>query len=327
VTGHHALVAAPADASEAASLAGLLADRFLVQPARDEQAVAAFLAARAATDVVLVHADGVRVDPAALAACPSPRVLVLPADLRLADEAPPGRTVIAGASTRAVVRALRDGRADDDLDGEVTARELHDRLARTHPVRARGDLDAPFVVARTDRAPRLRRRARGGALSRRAVTLAGVIALVASLPMAWFFGEPGLVYALGDGTAWPARVPPLLCLLTALAGLGAAVTGRGDRAIPVLAVASCGALLAIMGRFLDHETGPGVFSAAIGLTLLLYGSRAAGDADADGLGVACVGAGLLAYQVAGPRGWSWIALACVVLAANTAWAARRRLRA
>ena len=200
--GHRcALIAARSGDEDAMVLAGILADAarggYAVERVDDDEAVGAFLAARDATDVVLVCSDGVRVDGAALAACRSTHVLVLATEHDADLVAAPGRAVIAGAPFRALVRALRDGRADGN--GDITARELHNRLAHTHNLQFRDALETPFVVTHTDR--HIRRQQRAARRTRsaewtenalRAATAIGAPALLLSLPLVWLFGESGL---------------------------------------------------------------------------------------------------------------------------------------
>src|SRR4051812_32479669 len=101
-----AVIAAPRGDKDATVLAGILTDAerggFAVERVVDADGVAGFLGAREATDVALVVCDGVRVDLAALAACPSTRVLVLAADHDADLVGGPGRAVITGAPLEAV---------------------------------------------------------------------------------------------------------------------------------------------------------------------------------------------------------------------------------
>src|SRR5689334_2120304 len=112
------------DGHNTLALAGILGDPqrggYTVSRAADSDGVAEFLGEQDATDVVLVVSDGVRVDPAALAACRSTHVVVLVADPEAGFDAPPGSAVLAGAPTASLVRSLRDGRADGNADGDIT---------------------------------------------------------------------------------------------------------------------------------------------------------------------------------------------------------------
>ena len=328
-----ALIAAPFGNDDATVLAGILADAarggYIVERVVADEAVAAFLAARDATDVVLVACDGVRVDPAALAACRSAHVLVLATDHDADLVAGPGRAVIAGAPFRALARALRDGRADGNGDGDVTARELHDRLAHTHTLRFTDSLETPFVVTHTDRHARRRRRAVRRARSAewtsnalRACTLIGAVALLVSLPLTWLFGENGLEYAFASGTAWPSRIAPLLCMLTAAAGFLHAATGRGACAVVILVGASAGALYGLLDRFVDPDLGVGLVFTVLGFGLLLAGAYDVLRRHYDILGVAGACAAVVGYQVVGPRAWGWIVLAAVLGIASAVHATR-----
>lgn len=319
-----ALIAAPLGSEDATVLAGILADAerggYIVERVIDDEAVAPFLAARDATDVVLVVCDGVRVDPAALAACRSTHVLVLATDHDADLAAGPGRAVIAGAPFRAVVRALRDGRADGNADGDITARELHNRLAHTHRLHFSDALETPFVVTHTDRHARAARRRKlevrdATEVSEKALrgsALLGAVALLGSLPLVWLFGESGLSYAFASGTAWPSRIAPLVCVVAAVAGAVRAVTGRGDAAVVVLVGASAGALVGLLDRFVDPDLGAGMGFTVLGFVLLLFGAQNALRTHLDTVGVACGAAAFLGYHVVGPRSWGWIVIAAAV---------------
>ncbi|MDA0169013.1 hypothetical protein OJ998_07945 [Solirubrobacter taibaiensis] len=329
-----ALIAAPSGDEDATVLAGILADAerggYKVERADDDEAVGAFLAARDATDVVLVCSDGVPVDGSALAACRSTHVLVLATDHDADVVAGAGRAVIAGAPFRALVRALRDGRADGNADGDITARELHNRLAHTHNLQFSDALETPFVVTHTDRHVRRQRRAAQRTRSAewtenalRASTAIGAVALLVSLPLVWLFGESGLEYAFASGTAWPSRIAPLLGVATAVAGFAHAATGRGAGAVVVLVSASAGAVVGLLDRFVDPDLGLGLLFTLLGLGLLLGGALDVLRHHYDTLGVACGSAAVLGYQVVGPRSWGWIALAVALLVAEAVYWVRR----
>ncbi|MBE2320829.1 hypothetical protein DVA67_033025 [Solirubrobacter sp. CPCC 204708] len=330
MAGRYALIAAPADDEDATALAGLLGDPrrggYTVERAQDGEAVMRFLAARTPTDVVLVHTDRVPVDPEALAACRSTHVLVIAAGRRLAPEAGPGRAVLAGASTRAIVRVLRDGRADGNADGDITARELHNRLAHTMTLDFRDELETPFVVTHTQRHARARerelrrnRREHRQELSVRSLRVAaaaGGVALLGSLPLMWVFGGSGLEYAFAGDTAWPSRIAPLLCLLTALTGLGFAATRHGDTALAALVSASVGGIYGLMDRFAEPDLGLGVLIAFLALALLALSSLRAILRRLEYVGTAAFGAACLGYQVVGPRSVGVIVVAVFLLAAG-----------
>ena len=328
-----ALIAARSGDEDATVLAGILADAgrggYAVERVDDDEAVGAFLAARDATDVVLVCSDGVRVDGPALAACRSTHVLVLATEHDADLVAAPGRAVIAGAPFRALVRALRDGRADGNGDGDITARELHNRLAHTHNLQFSDALETPFVVTRTDR--HIRRQQRAARRTRsaewtenalRASTAIGAVALLLSLPLVWLFGESGLEYAFASGTAWPSRIAPLLCLVTAAAGFVHAATGRGAGAVVLLVSASAGAVVGLLDRFVDPDLGLGLLFTVLGLGLLLGGALDILRRHYDTLGIACGCAAILGYQVVGPRSWGWIVVAVVIAVSSAVHATR-----
>ncbi len=312
MAGRYALIAAPT-ALEASALQEILADPsrgdFTVTRARDAEGIVRFLAARDPDDVVLVHSDGVLVDAAALAACRSAHVLVLAADRDAAKlDAPPGGAVVTGAPTSAVVRALRGGRADRDADGEVTALELYERIGHTVELLLDGELDASFVVTRTqrqllgttraDRARRLRRQ-------RRILVALGTLALLAGLPLPWVYGATGLEYAFGEGTAWPSRVAVLTVLVVAL---GAAVhlwRGRGAAGVLVLVAGMYGALLAFLSRWDDPDLGYGFVLTILAPLLIVAGTFKPALEHRDAIGFAAAGGFLVALQVVRTEWWSF----------------------
>ncbi|MDA0181598.1 hypothetical protein OJ997_14935 [Solirubrobacter phytolaccae] len=316
--GRYALIAASAGDEDATALAGILGDPergdFTVERTDEPDAIARFLAVRTPDDVVLVLTDGVPVD---VSGCRSTHVLVLATDERTELDTRPGRALIAGAPTRAVVRALRDGRADGNADGEVTAGELHNRMSHTLQLQLHDGLETPFVVSRTRRKPRQAPADDRGSWDRdwrRGCVVAGVVALLGSLPLAWMFGATGLEYAFGEGTAWPSRIVPLACLAAALAGIVNLATRRGGTWIVLLASIGAGALWAFLNRFEAPDPGLGTLFAGAGLALLLVGAYDALRKWPETVGLACAGGAIVAYQLAGPRNWVWIVLGAAALA-------------
>lgn len=327
VPDRYALIAAAPDDGDAADLATILADPgrgdFTVEHTDDPDGVARFLADRAPTDEVLIHTAGTPVD---LATCRAARVLVLTEDERTPLEADAGRAVIAGAPTRAVVRALRAGRADRDANGEVTARELYDRMRHTLELTMRSGLDAPFVVSRTRRPQEATRRDRRERLQltwRLACVLAAAAGLLAALALPWYFGGTGLEYAFGDGTAWPNRVAPLVCLGVALVSAAYPWHRRGGGWVAILAAIALGATAGLFVRFVEPDVGPGVPVVFLALALLLTGLTPAIRERSDSIGCGCVGGAIVAYQVVGPLNWVWVVLGAAALGGG-AWALARR---
>lgn len=324
VAGRYALIAAPADDEDTTALAAILGDpergEFSVQRAHDGDAIARFLAARVPSDVVLIHADGVPFDPAALAACRSTHMLVLTTK-RL--EPGPGRAILSGADPRAVVRALRDGRADRDADGDVTAEELYARLRPTHMVELRSELVTPFVVSRTQR-HRPRTPAAGRwQRARQAVIAAGAAGLLVSLPLPWVFGESGLDYAFGEGTAWPSRIAAFSPLVLAVAALAHARTGRWPGVLVALVTTTWGAVLGMLTRWDEPEVGAGIILAFVAPLLILAGTIETVLERRFSLWLASVGGFLAAVALTGSGSWYLVGLGCAMVALG-AWLGSQR---
>ena len=198
-----ALIAAPSGDEDATVLAGILADAvrggYVVERVDDDEAVGAFLAARDATDVVLVCSDGVRVDGAALAACRSTHVLVLAtehdADLVAAPGAPsspalrfePSCARCATAAPTATATATSPPASSTTGSPTRTtcnsAKRWRRRSCVTHTDRH---------IRRQQRAARRTRSAEWTENALRASTAIGAVALLVSLPLVWLFGESGL---------------------------------------------------------------------------------------------------------------------------------------
>ena len=279
---------------------------------------AAFLAARHPADVILVHVAG---DPGevvgALDGCPSTHVLVI-SEREIAAEPKRGRAFLTGAPTRAVARALLSGRADKDKDGDVTVRELYQRLRQNHQPRLRSSLDTAFVIARYPREqPEAPAPHKGSQGLSRLLAGAGAALLVGALWLPWLYGGSGARLAFASGTAWPNRLAALAGLALALGALLFALGRLKPAWVVVLAAITYGALLGLLERWTtDADYGLGYVLTALAPLPILYAARAGLRPET---GAASVGGGLITYQLVGPGSYAGLFFGFVFLAFGS-WA-------
>lgn len=151
----------------------------------------------------------------------------------------------------------------------------------------------------------------------------GAAGLMAALALPWFWGGTGFAYAFADGTAWPNRVAPLLCVVLGVLAAAYLVHRRAGAWLVVLAAATFGAAGGLWQRFEAPDVGPGIVVVFLALALLLDGLRDTLRERAERATLPCIGALVFTYQLVGPLRWLWLVAGAAALVGG-AWSLARR---